>query len=96
MLRRLWRPFLARLSRVLAQSQTDADRLLALGCRPDRVSVAGNLKFDVRATEEAEATRMLKSMTAGCGSSSPAARLKAKKRRCLKRGRACLPPIRNS
>jgi 3-deoxy-D-manno-octulosonic-acid transferase len=33
-LRRLWRPLLSRLSRVLAQSQTDADRLLALGCSP--------------------------------------------------------------
>ncbi len=31
-LRRLWRPMLARLSRVLAQSQTDAERLLAIGC----------------------------------------------------------------
>ncbi len=64
-LRRLWRPLLSRLSRVLAQSQTDADRLFALGCRPDRVSVAGNLKFDVRAVQEAEATRKLKSMAAG-------------------------------
>ena len=64
-LRRLWQPLLSRLSRVLAQSQTDADRLLALGCRPDRVSVAGNLKFDVRAAQESEATRLLKSMTAG-------------------------------
>jgi len=64
-LRRLWRPLLSRLSRVLAQSQTDADRLLALGCLPDRVSVAGNLKFDVRAAQEAEATRSLRSMAAG-------------------------------
>jgi len=64
-LRRLWQPLLSRLSRVLAQSQTDADRLLALGCSPDRVSVAGNLKFDVRAAQESEATRLLKSMTAG-------------------------------
>jgi 3-deoxy-D-manno-octulosonic-acid transferase len=64
-LRRWWRPLLSRLSRVLAQSQTDADRLLALGCLPDRVSVAGNLKFDVRAAQEAEATRLLKSMSAG-------------------------------
>jgi len=59
-LRRLWRPFLERLSRVLAQSQTDADRLKAIGCRADRVVVAGNLKFDVRAAEESEATRLLK------------------------------------
>jgi 3-deoxy-D-manno-octulosonic-acid transferase len=64
-LRWFWRPLLANLSRVLAQSQTDADRLLELGCLPDRVSVAGNLKFDVRATEESEATRYLRSVSAG-------------------------------
>jgi 3-deoxy-D-manno-octulosonic-acid transferase len=64
-LRLFWRPLLARLSRVLAQSQTDADRLLALGCPPDDVSVAGNLKFDVRAAQESEATRYLRSVSAG-------------------------------
>ena len=64
-LRWLWRSLLSRLSRVLAQSQTDADRLLALGCDPDRVSVSGNLKFDVRVAQESEATRWLKSMSAG-------------------------------
>ncbi len=64
-LRPFWRPLLSRLSSVLAQSQTDADRLLALGCLPDRVSVAGNLKFDVRVAQETEATRWLKSMSAG-------------------------------
>jgi 3-deoxy-D-manno-octulosonic-acid transferase len=61
-LRGLWKPFLSRLSCVLAQSQTDADRLKAIGCLPLRVSVAGNLKFDVRAAEEADATRQLKSL----------------------------------
>jgi 3-deoxy-D-manno-octulosonic-acid transferase len=60
MLRGFWRPFLARVSRVLAQTETDAERLRALGCLPQRVSVAGNLKFDVRAAQEAEATRLLK------------------------------------
>lgn len=60
MLRRLWKPFLGRISRVLAQSDTDAERLKAIGCRPDRVSVSGNLKFDVRAAKEAVATRLLK------------------------------------
>jgi 3-deoxy-D-manno-octulosonic-acid transferase len=60
-----WRPLLARLSRVLAQSQTDADRLLELGCLPDCVSVAGNLKFDVRAAQESGATRYLRSVSAG-------------------------------
>jgi 3-deoxy-D-manno-octulosonic-acid transferase len=64
-LRWLWRPFLEPLGRVLAQSETDAGRLEAIGCWPERVSVAGNLKFDVRAAEEAEATRALKRLAAG-------------------------------
>ncbi|HUE21856.1 MAG TPA: tetraacyldisaccharide 4'-kinase, partial [Bryobacteraceae bacterium] len=64
-LRLLWRPFLSRLSRVLAQSQTDAERLKAIGCLPERVEVAGNLKFDVRAGEEADATRVLKALKLG-------------------------------
>jgi 3-deoxy-D-manno-octulosonic-acid transferase len=61
-LRALWKPFLSRLSRVLAQSETDAERLKAIGCSPERVTVAGNLKFDVRAAGEAEATRLLKAL----------------------------------
>jgi len=64
LLRGLWKPFLGRLSRVLAQSETDAERLRAIGCKTDAVSVAGNLKFDVRAGSEAEATRQLKAMAA--------------------------------
>jgi 3-deoxy-D-manno-octulosonic-acid transferase len=62
LLRWLWRPFLSRLSRVLAQSTTDAERLTAIGCRPERVTLAGNLKFDVRSAEEAEATLQLKAL----------------------------------
>lgn len=58
-LRRLWRPILSKIARVLAQSELDAERLLALGCWPERVTVAGNLKFDVRATAPGEATRLL-------------------------------------
>jgi 3-deoxy-D-manno-octulosonic-acid transferase len=61
----LWRPFLGRLSRVLAQSATDAERLVAIGCAADRVTVAGNLKFDVRAASEAEATRELRERARG-------------------------------
>jgi 3-deoxy-D-manno-octulosonic-acid transferase len=60
MLRRLWKPLLGRLSSVLAQSRIDAERLIAIGCAAERVWVAGNLKFDVRAAEEAEAMRQLK------------------------------------
>lgn len=62
MLRRLWRPILRRLSQVLAQSDIDGQRLIALGCLPERVSVSGNLKFDVRATGQAEATAVLKAL----------------------------------
>jgi 3-deoxy-D-manno-octulosonic-acid transferase len=64
-LRWLWRPFLKRLSRVLAQSATDAERLRTIGCKPERISVAGNLKFDVRAVVEAEATRQLRVLAEG-------------------------------
>lgn len=32
---------------VAAQSQLDADRLIALGARPERVVVAGNMKYDL-------------------------------------------------
>jgi 3-deoxy-D-manno-octulosonic-acid transferase len=64
-LRSLWRPILGRLSAVLAQSEIDCQRLRDLGCSPDRVSVAGNLKFDVRATAEADATRMLRNLGGG-------------------------------
>ena len=59
-LRVLWRPFLGRLASVLAQTEIDAARLVAIGCDPKRVSVAGNLKFDLRAAEETEATRALR------------------------------------
>jgi 3-deoxy-D-manno-octulosonic-acid transferase len=64
-LRALWKPLLSRLSRVLAQSETDAERLRAIGCQPERVTVAGNLKFDVRAVEETEAVRLLRESAAG-------------------------------
>ena len=65
LLRALWKPFLGRLSRVLAQSETDAERLCALGCTAQAVSVSGNLKFDVRAAQEVKATRQLRSLASG-------------------------------
>ena len=64
-LQRLWRPILRRLAQVLAQSETDAQRLRALGCAAEAVSVAGNLKFDVRAAGESEATHELKTVMQG-------------------------------
>ncbi len=59
-LRALWRPLLSPLRLALAQSDADAERLRALGCNTDRVTVSGNLKFDIRAAQEAEATRLLR------------------------------------
>ncbi|MGH9589696.1 MAG: 3-deoxy-D-manno-octulosonic acid transferase [Terracidiphilus sp.] len=64
-LRGLWRPMLARLKRVLAQSATDAERLRAIGCAAERVTAAGNLKFDIRAADESEATRQMKARAQG-------------------------------
>ncbi len=64
-LRKLWQPILSRLSRVLAQTDIDAERLKAIGCRSECVSVAGNLKFDVRVAEESVATRLLRSCATG-------------------------------
>ncbi len=64
-LRWFWQPLLSRISRVLAQSETDAERLNAIGCLVERVSVVGNLKFDIRAAQEAEATRLLKALGPG-------------------------------
>ena len=61
-LKGLWQIFLSRIALVLAQSATDAERLKAIGCAPERVSVAGNLKFDVRAAKEADATRFLRAL----------------------------------
>jgi len=60
-LRSLWEPFLRRLALVLAQSDTDADRLRSLGCSP--VSVSGNLKFDVRNAGESAATAALRHLS---------------------------------
>lgn len=47
-LRRLWQPFLAMLSLVLAQSEEDARRFVAIGVPEARVRFGGNLKYDTR------------------------------------------------
>jgi 3-deoxy-D-manno-octulosonic-acid transferase len=62
MMQPLWKPLMRKLSAVLAQSQVDADRLIALGCFPERVSVSGNLKFDIRTAEESDATLLLRTL----------------------------------
>jgi len=48
-----WRRVLAQPDAVLAQSKTDAERFLALGADPARVTVAGNLKYAIRPPQAA-------------------------------------------
>ena len=68
----LWRPLLDGLAVVLAQTDLDAERLVALGAA--NVRVAGNLKYDVRAVLTAPVTELLKDHLPGgarvlvCGS----------------------------
>lgn len=52
----LFRPLFANFTGVGAQNEQDAQRLEALGCRPDAIHVVGNLKFD--AAQIAEKTAM--------------------------------------
>ena len=49
-------------SRAGAKRARTRERLIELGCHAERVSVSGNLKFDVRAAKEADATRLLKAL----------------------------------
>jgi 3-deoxy-D-manno-octulosonic-acid transferase len=59
-LSRLWRRILSGLALVHAQTEMDAGRLIAIGCRSERVQVGGNLKFDVRTARQSDATRLLR------------------------------------
>jgi len=73
-LRRLWRPLLGKVSLYLAQSEETAERLVRMGAPAERVRVTGNLKYDIRVSEESALTAMLRSRLAGdarvviCGS----------------------------
>ena len=58
-LRRLWRPFLERITLFLAQSDEAAARLIKIGAPAERVRVIGNLKYDVRVSGESALTKML-------------------------------------
>lgn len=51
-LRTLWKPLLQRVSLLLAQSEEDARRWLAIGASADRVRCVGNLKYDVQRSSE--------------------------------------------
>jgi len=57
-LRRLWRRLLSPTALVLAQSEEDAERLMAIGA--GNVEVSGNLKFDIRVARPAPVTQALR------------------------------------
>lgn len=48
----LFRPLFATFAGVGAQTEADAQRLIALGCRPEAVRVVGSLKFEAAPVEE--------------------------------------------
>jgi 3-deoxy-D-manno-octulosonic-acid transferase len=64
--RPIWEPILSRLSLLLAQSREDAERLKNIGCKPERITITGNLKFDVRAARESKATELIKELAPNC------------------------------
>ena len=59
-LRALWRPLLRRVSLFLAQSEENGARLRRIGAPEERVRVSGNLKYDVKATDERPLTTLLR------------------------------------
>lgn len=59
-LRWLWRPFLRRLTMVMAQSQQDAMRFAEIGVPPNAIQTVGNLKYDVRSAGELRITQELR------------------------------------
>jgi 3-deoxy-D-manno-octulosonic-acid transferase len=59
-LRALWRPLLRKVSLFLAQSEENGARLVRIGAPAERVKVSGNLKYDVKATDERPLTGLLR------------------------------------
>ena len=59
-LRVVWGPALRKVTLWLAQSEEDARRLVAMGARADAVTVAGNLKYDVRAPKESRVAELIR------------------------------------
>lgn len=58
-LRPLWRPLLQCVSLLLAQSEEDAQRWIAVGVAKERVRCAGNLKYDVLGSAETLLTDLI-------------------------------------
>lgn len=78
-LRFLWRGILRNVDLFLAQTAQDAERLVAIGAPSERVSVSGNLKFDIHVAADLPIVQMLRELIrAGgvndvlvCGSTAP-------------------------
>ncbi|HVH87132.1 MAG TPA: 3-deoxy-D-manno-octulosonic acid transferase [Terriglobales bacterium] len=58
----LLRRVLANIDLFLAQTEADRERLITIGAPAERVSVAGNLKFDVKAPSESPLSRALRQL----------------------------------
>ena len=59
-LKGLWTPLLKHVSLFLAQSEETASRLIQIGAPAERVHTSGNLKYDIRATDETAMTVLLR------------------------------------
>ncbi len=62
-LRPVWKPLLREVSLFLAQSEETASRLLRMGVLPQRIVVAGNVKYDVRTRTLTPLTRATRALT---------------------------------
>ena len=64
-LRRVWARVLRQPALWLAQSETDADRLKAMGARAETVQVTGNLKYDIRTPHQSRIVELIRAVAAG-------------------------------
>ncbi len=63
--RSLWAPVLREVSRFLAQSGADAERLRSLGARPEAVATVGNLKYDTGTPPSSPLAEALRTLCVG-------------------------------
>ena len=62
--RRWLGPVLGCVDLFLAQSEVDSERLIAIGARPERVRMGGNLKFDTKIAADSNLLRQLRQVLA--------------------------------
>jgi 3-deoxy-D-manno-octulosonic-acid transferase len=63
--RPIWGRMLQRVSLFLAQSEEDAQRLVAMGANESRVRVGGNLKYDVRLPKQSRVAEWIRETASG-------------------------------